>query len=238
MEFDRDGELRKWVERARAYRWPESTMHKVKQVALEELDRAENYLIEDDIVSAVHEMRSGIFDLSRLIIMRNNVFDIIKPSEVLSNIRMLDPMMYQLFLRTFRLKGMGEGKLLEILGNIREWLKRAVDRFEVNETASADSPVGAHLTQAQRNYYGAQTLTLNGDYELAVLEMRRSITMIGLALLTLEGAYAAGDSVMRNLREYEQDFYEQVMLEYGAFDLLPTGVQRGIAEAKFIAERL
>ncbi len=238
VEFDRDGELQKWVEKARAYRWPESTMRKVKQVALEELARAEKYLIEDDIVSAVHEMRSGIFDLSRLIIMRNNVFDIIKPSEVLSNVRMLDPMMYQLFLRTFRLKGIGEGKLLEILENVRDWLKRAVDRFEENENATADSPVGAHLTQAQRNYYGAQTLTLNGDYELAVLEMRRSITMIGLALLTLEGVYTAGDSVMRKLREHEQAFYEQVILEYGAFDLLPKGVQRGVAEAKFMAERL
>lgn len=238
VEFDREGEVKEWVERAREYKWPESTMRKVKQVALEELANAERYLIDADTVSAVHEMRGGIFDLSRLIIMSNNVFDIIKPSEVLSNIRLLDPMMYQLFLRTFRLKGIGEGQLLGVLEIVRDWLKRAVDRFEKNESVAADSPAGAHLIQAQRNYYGAQSLTLNGDYELAVLEMRRSITMIGLALLALREAYNPGDSVMSKLKEHESEFYSQVMLEYGAFDLLPKGVQRGIAEAKFIAQRL
>jgi len=238
VEFDRKGEVKQWLERALSYRWPESTMKKVKELALDELAKAENYLEKDDIVSAVHEMRGGIFDLSRLIIMRNNVFDIIKPSEVLSNIRLLDPMMYQLLLRTFRLKGIGEGKLLGILQDVRDWLKKAVDRFEESDKVAADSPTGAHLIQAQRNYYGSQSLTLNGDYELAVLEMRRAITMIGLALLTLEDVYEAGDSVMEKLRVHESEYYEKVILEYGAFDLLPKGVQRGIAEARFMAERL
>ncbi|MFW9933642.1 MAG: nucleotidyltransferase domain-containing protein, partial [Candidatus Thorarchaeota archaeon] len=61
VEFDREGEVKKWVEKARAYRWPESTMRKVKQVALDELTMAEKYLADEEIVSAVHEMRGGIF---------------------------------------------------------------------------------------------------------------------------------------------------------------------------------
>ncbi len=238
VEFDEDGDVQRWIERAKSYQWPEKTMQKIKQIALEELTRAEGHLAENDIESAVHEMRGGIFDLSRLIIMRNNIFDIIKPSEVLSNIRLLDPTMYKLFLRTFRLKGMEEKQLVEILEIVREWLERAVERLEENENVTPESPTGAHLIQAQRNYYGAQTLTFNGDYELAVLEMRRAMTMIGLALLTLKDAYKSGDSLMANLREHEPEYYEKVMLEFGAYDLLPKGIQRGIAEARFIADRL
>ena len=118
------------------------------------------------------------------------------------------------------------------------WLGKAVDRFEQDESIPIDSPAGAHLTQAQRNYYGAQSLTLNGDYELAVLEMRRSISMIGMSFLSMKDAYQSGDSLMAKLREHEPEFYEQVMMEYGAFDLLPKGVQRGINEAKFMSERV
>ena len=239
VEFDRDGILKGWVEKAAEYTWPEVTMNKEKNEALEKLQKAEGYLAEDDVESAVHSMRGGIFDLARVIIMRNNSFNIIKPSEVLSDVRMLDPKMYQLFLRTFRLKGFGEGKLLAILDVVKDWLKKTVDRFEESETVTPESPVGAHLTQAQRYYYGSHTLTLNGEYELAILEMRRSITMMGLAMLALEGnPVEPGESVTAKLREFEPTFYEQVMVEYGALDLIPKGVQRGIGEARFMAERV
>jgi predicted nucleotidyltransferase len=239
VEFDRDGILKGWVEKVANYTWPEVTVNKVKNEALQKLEKAEGYLAEDDVASAVHTMRSGIFDLARVVIMRNNSFNIIKPSEVLSDVRMLDPMIYQLFLRTFRLKGFGEGKLLEILQVVKDWLKKTVDRFEENENITPESSVGAHLTQAQRYYYGSQSLTLNGEYELAILEMRRSITMMGLALLALEeNPVAPGESVTAKLREFEPTFYEQVMIEYGALDLIPKGIQRGIGEARFMAERL
>ncbi|MFW9847805.1 MAG: nucleotidyltransferase family protein [Candidatus Thorarchaeota archaeon] len=239
VEFDREGILKKWVENASNYVWPESIMNKVKLEALEKLKKAERYLTDEDVESAVHTMRGGIFDLARVVLMRNNSFSIIKPSEVLSDVRMLDPMMYQLFLRTFRLKGFEEGKMLEMLEVVNDWLKKTIDRFEKSEDISVDSPIGAHLTQAQRYYYGSQTLTLNGDYELAVLEMRRSITMIGLALLALKGTpVEPDDSVPAKLRDHEAEFYEQVMVEFGALDLIPKGVQRGIAEARFMAQRL
>ena len=239
VEFDRDSVLKGWVEKAADYTWPEVTMNRVKSEALEKLQKAEGYLAQDDVESSVHSMRGGIFDLARVIIMRNNSFNIIKPSEVLSDVRMLDPMMYQLFLRTFRLKGFGEGKLLEILEVVKGWLKKTLDRFEESENVTPESPVGAHLTQAQRYYYGSHTLTLNGEYELAILEMRRSITMMGLTLLALEGnPVDPGESVTAKLREFEPTFYEQVMVEYGALDLIPKGVLRGIGEARFMAERL
>jgi len=239
VEFDRAGVLKKWVENASNYVWPESIMNKEKLEALEKLNKAERYLADDDVESAVHTMRGGIFDLARVVLMRNNSFSIIKPSEVLSDVRMLDPMMYQLFLRTFRLKGFEEGKMLAMLEVVNDWLKKAIESFENSEDISVDSPIGAHLTQAQRYYYGSQTLTLNGEYELAVLEMRRSITMIGLALLALKGyPVEPDDSVPAKLRNHEAEFYEQVMVEFGALDLIPKGVQRGIAEARFMAQRL
>lgn len=239
VEYDKNGMLKKWLEMASSYEWPDSIMSKVKAEALEELKDAEVYLDQDDIESAVHTMRGGIFDLARVVLMQDNVFNIIKPSEVLSNVRMLDPMMYQLFLRTFRLKGIGEGKLLQMLEIVKDWLKKAVDIFEESEDIPPESSIGSHLTQAQRYYYGSQTLTLNGDYELAVLEMRRSITMIGLALLALKGnPVGPNESVAAKLREFEPRFFEEVMVEFGALDLIPKGVQQGIGEARFIAQRL
>jgi len=152
---------------------------------------------------------------------------------------MLDPMMYQLFLRTFRLKGYEEGKMLEMLEIVNDWLNKAIDGYEKSEQIPPESPIGAHITQAQRYYYGSQTLTLNGDYELAVLEMRRSITMTGLALLEVNGTpIEPGESVPAKLRDSYPTFYEQVMVEFGALDLVPKGVQRGIGEARFMAQRL
>ncbi len=238
VEYDRDGDVKRWLERARDFSWPIEIVSTMKEIALEEIDRSENHVSQGDTVSAVHEMRNGIFDLSRLILMHNNMFDIIRPSEVLSDIRIEHPMMYQLFLKTFRLRDLRERKLLEILGVVKEWIERAVERFETTEDLAANSSVWMQITQAQRNYYGAQNLTLGGDYELAVLETRTSITEIGQALLTLQSAYQSGDSFMTSLRENEPEFYNTVALEYGAYDLLPKGVLQGIGEARFIAQRL
>jgi hypothetical protein len=238
VEYDRNGNIKKWLERARNFYWPSEIVSKMKGIALEGIDRSEKYVSQGDTISAVHEMREGIFDLSRLILMRNNAFDIIRPSEVLSDIRIEHPMMYQLFLKTFRLRDLRERQLLEILGVVKEWLERTVERFEGTENLTADSSVWMQITQAQRNYYGAQNLTLGGDYELAVLEMRTSIIGIGQALLTLQSAYRSGSSFMTSLRENEPEFYNKVALEYGAYDLLPKGVLQGIGEARFIAQRL
>jgi len=239
VEFDREGILKIWLEKASSYSWPQNNMDVVKEHADTKFKQADDHLSADDVVSAVHEMRRGIFDLARLVLMKNNLFNIIKPSEVLSDVRMLDPMTYQLFLRTFRLKGLDEREMLAILEVVRGWLEKAVDRFEASEGIEPDSPIGAHLTQAQRYYYGSQTLTLNGEFELAILEMRRSLAMIGTALLALQGnPVEPGGSLMAKIRECEPEYYEEVMLRYGAFDLLPKGVQRGIGEARFIAQRL
>lgn len=239
VEFDRDGMVKAWLDKASTYTWPQRNMEVVKEHAEIKFKQAENHLSNDDVVSAVHEMRRGIFDLARLVLMKNSLFNIIKPSEVLSDVRMLEPMMYQLFLRTFRLKGLDEGKMLGILEEVREWLVKAVDRFEESEDVTPESPVGAHLIQAQRYYYGSQTLTLNGDYELAILEMRRSIAMIGTALLALQGnPVESGGSLMAKIRDCEPSFYEEVILRYGAYDLQAAAVQRGIGEARFIAQRL
>ncbi|MFW9909777.1 MAG: nucleotidyltransferase domain-containing protein [Candidatus Thorarchaeota archaeon] len=239
VEFDREGIVKAWLQKAATYRWTERNMENVKHKALNGLKRSDELLASGDVVSAVHEMRRGIFDLGRLVLMRNNVFSIIKPSEVLSDVRMLDPTVYKLFLRTFRLKGLDEGKLLAILEDVRGWLEKSIDLFERSEDITPESPVGAHLTQAQRYYYGAQSQTLNGDFELAILEMRRAISMIGMALLALHGnPVEENEALMAKLRELEPEFYEQVMLQYGAFDLLPEGVQRGIGEARFIAQQL
>lgn len=238
VEYDRDGDVKKWLERARNFSWPIEIVSKMKEIALVEIDRSEKHVSQGDTVSAVHEMRNGIFDLSRLILMHSNFFNIIRPSEVLSDIRIEHPMMYQLFLKTFRLRDLRERQLLEILGVVKDWLERSVERFEATEDLASNSSAWMQITQAQRNYYGSQNLTLSGDYELAVLEMRTSITEIGQALLTLQNAYQSGDSFMTSLREHEPEFYNKVALEYGAYDLLPKGVLQGIGEARFIAQRL
>ncbi len=239
VQYDTDGMLRDWLKRASKYTWPSNMVENTKRDAKEALQFAERYLESNDPASATHELRKGLFELGRVVVMKNQIFSIIKPSEVLSEVRMLDPMMYQLFLRTFKLKGFEEENLLEILSDVNDWLKIAVDRFEQAENISLDESVVTHLTQAQRYYYGSKALTLNGEYELAVLEMRRSISMIGRAFLALGGNPLQKDeSLISRVREEEPVFYEKIMLEYGDYDLQPAGVKRGISEASFLAKRL
>lgn len=239
VQYDTDSMLRNWLEKASQYTWPADIIEDTKQQAQEALERSQSYLEKDDAASATNELRVGLFELGRVVLMKNQIFSIIKPSEVLSEVRMLDPMMYQLFLRTFKLKGFDEETLLGIISDVNEWLKITVDRFENAENISWDSPILSYLTQAQRYYYGSKALTLNGDYELAVLEMRRSISMIGRALLALDDiVLQKEDSLISYVREKEPEFYEKILIEYGDYDLQPAGVKRGISEASFLAKRL
>ncbi len=237
VQFDTDKMLRNLLAQATKYVWPDNVINKVKEDALDSLKKASEAAEQDDTVSAIYLMRWGIFNLGRVVIMRNNIFSIIKPSEVLSEVRMLDPMMYPLFLWTFKLKGLHEDELLKNLNTIKEWLKTAVQRFETSD--ATDDALITHLTQAQRYYHGAETLTLNGEYELAVLEMRRSITMMGRALLALgDHPIQKDESLTKKIEEFEPDFYKQILMEYGAYDLLPKAVKRGIGEARFMAQRI
>ncbi|MHA1881491.1 MAG: nucleotidyltransferase domain-containing protein [Candidatus Thorarchaeota archaeon] len=237
VHFDTDGMLKKWLEQASKYVWPEELILGVKTGALEHLKNAESLLDQDKIAGAIHQMRRGIYDLGRVAIMRNNIFSLIKPSEVLSEIRMLDPMMYPLFLWTFKLKGMDEDSLMETLRAIEKWLKIAVEKFETGD--ATDDVLIAHLTQAQRFYKGAETLTLNGEYELAVIQIRKAITMLGLAFLALQDApLQKGEYITIKLHELEPEFYEQILLEHGAYDMPSKAVGRGIGEARFMAQRL
>ena len=95
------------------------------------------------------------------------------------------------------------------------------------------------INHAQRDYYGALSLTYNGDFELAVLEMRHSIEMIGMALLSLSGkSFDKPSDFIPSLRENETEFFNEMFVQHGAFEFQSTGIQRSIAEAQFIANRL
>jgi len=234
--LDRDGSLRNLQKEADAYRWSPDAIGCVKARALGALDKATKFAAKDDTVSAVYEIRNGLFDLARVIVMKSNQFKIIRPSEVLGELRLLDPIAYQLFLRTFKLKGLEEKGLIAVLSDIRHWLDIGEERFADSKHAAASTEM---LSQAQREYHGSLALTMNGEYELAVFEMRRSIHSLGLALLTLDGMTEPGDlSVVEELREREPAFYEEILVKYGAFDFQPKGVERSIGEARFIAKRL
>ncbi len=233
---DTDDAVKNWEESASKYLWPDNVIANVKQRAMEYLDSASYYAEIEDVIASVHQVRRALFELGRVVQMRNNLFHTTRPAEILTEIRLLDPITYKLFLRTFKLKGMGEDELLEILSYVDQWLKIAEDRF--GDGVAHDSAVGL-LNQAQRYYHGALGLTYNGDYELAVLEMRRSIDQLGAALLALGGVPNMNPGTfIPELRENESEFFGSVLEEYGAFDYQPKGIERSIAEARFIAQNL
>ncbi|NWF94824.1 MAG: nucleotidyltransferase domain-containing protein [Candidatus Thorarchaeota archaeon] len=237
IALDTDGTLSKWKEKAAQFKWSPEHIATVKKRAMDALERASKYANREDTVNSVHEIRLALFDLGRVIVMKNNELGIIKPSEVLSGVRMLDPIAYQLFLRTFKLKGLEEEDLTGILEDVKHWLGIAEERCKAMKPAPREAVES--LAQAQREYYGAMMLTVNGDYELAVLEMRHSIHSIGVALLAMDGVNdLAGSALVDELRERETEFYDQILVEYGAFDFQPKGIERSIGEAKFIAQRL
>ncbi len=236
---DTKGIVSDWQKKTVSYVWSEESISQVKRTALEYLNRAKKFAEDDEGPSAIYEMREGVFNLGRVILMVNNNFLILKPAEVLTEVRMLDPMTYSLFLRAFKLKGMDEPKLLSVLNDLREWLELAESRMgEVRIDEQALLATGL-LSQAQREYHGALGLTYNGDYELAVLEMRQSACSLGRALITIKEFSSLVDGVfMDQLSETEPVFYEEILVEHGAYDILPKEIMRIIGEAEFIAQRL
>lgn len=236
---DTDGLVKSWQEKTVNYAWSDESISKVKSTAMEYLNRARKFAEEDEGPSAIHELREGLFNLGRVSVMINNIFMILKPAEVLTEIRMLDPITYSLFLRAFKLKGMDEPKLLTVLKDLRYWLELAetqIDKVTVDEQAMLATGL---LSQAQREYHGSLGLTYNGDYELAVLEMRQAACSLGRALITLKEFSSFVDGAfMDQLSESDPVFYEEILIEHGAYDILPKEIIRIISEAQFIAQRL
>ncbi|MFW9964603.1 MAG: nucleotidyltransferase domain-containing protein [Candidatus Sifarchaeia archaeon] len=236
---DKDGLVNDWQKKAANYVWSEESISQVKKLAMEYLERAKRFVEDDEAPSAIFEMREGIFNLGRVILMVNNNFLILKPAEVLTEVRLLDPMTYSLFLRAFKLKGMDEPKLLAVLNDLRQWLNIAESRMgdvKLDEQALLATGI---LSQAQREYHGSLGLTYNGDYELAVLEMRQAACSLGRALITIKEFSSFVDGIfMDQLSETEPGFYEEILVEHGAYDILPKEITRIIGEAQFIAQRL
>ena len=231
--------LNDWQKKAMNYVWSEEAISQVKTTAMEYLNRAKMFVEENEAPSAIFEMRQGIFNLGRVILMINNNFLILKPAEVLTEVRMLDPMTYSLFLRAFKLKGMDEAKLSAVLKDLQQWLEIAESRIsDVTIDEQALLATGL-LSQAQREFHGSLGLTYSGDYELAVLEMRQAACSLGRALITIKEFSSLVDGAfMDQLSESEPVFYEEILVEHGAYDILPKEITRIIGEAQFIAQRL
>ena len=235
---DPKGMLKKWQKSAMEYSWPSGTISEMRRAALELLSRAKSFVEENDYASAIYEMREGLFQFGRVILMSNNIFTVLRPAEVLIEIRMLDPMTYQLFLRTYKLRGLDESKLLVILEKLRTWIERAEERLENSEETSLTTQTTRLLAQAQRQYHGSLNLTYGGDYELATLEMREAANTLGKAMVVLKGEFSPEKTgFIANLRDSEAEFFNQILVEYGAYDIQPAEISRIINEAQFLAHR-
>jgi predicted nucleotidyltransferase len=233
---DKDGTVKEWREKATKYQWPERIINMVKERANKALEGATQYAEQNDPIAAIYEVRRALFELGRTIQMRHNMFTIIRPAEILTEIRLLDPITYQLFLRAFKLKGMGEEELLQKLGEIELWLRTAEERF--GQGKAHETAMGL-LNQAQRDYHGAIGLTYNSDYELAVLEMRHAIDLLGFTLLALGGEPNTDPhTFIPELRAKEPEFFDRILVEFGAFEYQQKSVIRSIGETRFIADRL
>jgi predicted nucleotidyltransferase len=235
---DPDKLLKDWENSVRAFVWSDEVINSVKKKALDELDRAKKYLEDDDEESAIYEARDGLLYLGRVIVMTNNIFTMHKPAEVLTEIRMLDPITYKLFLRTFKLKGMDEPKLLVVLEEIREWMEKT--ERELDEIASENQLLDATalLAKAQREHHGARSLTYAGDYELAVLEMRQATCTLGRSMVAAMGQNTEDVAFIPSLRISDQEFFKQVLVEHGAYDITHAEIHRIISEAEFLARRI
>ena len=234
---DKRGALKAWQKNFAEYSWPTDVVDGLLARAIDGLEDAKRYDAEGNSVCAVHELRSALFDLGRTILMKNNMFCITRASDVLTEMRMIDPMIYKLFLRMFKLRGCDEKRLLSILDEIKHWLEVAEDRFE---QTTVDELTTELLTQAQREYHGAVNLTVSGDHELAVLEMQGATYMLGRALLATGGmpSMSRGCALVTQLRDNETIYFNQILVEYGDLDFQPAAIRRGIGEALFIARRL
>jgi predicted nucleotidyltransferase len=236
---DVEGKASEWQKKTEDYVWSEESISQVKSSALKYLSEAKKLAEKDEGPSAIFELRQGLFNLGRVILMLNNTFLILKPAEVLTELRMLDPMAYSLLLRAFKLRGMDEPKLLTALKDLKQWLDIAESRMNsvtVNEQAILAT---GFLASAQREYYGSLGLTYNGDYEMAVFEMRQAACSMGRTLIILKEFSSMVDGVfMDQIREIEPTFYDGILVEYGAYDILPKEIMRIIGEAQFIIQRL
>ncbi len=235
---DKGNMLENWRKRAQQYVWADAVVNEVKKNAFELLANAKMYVMNGDNESAIYTLREGLFYLGRIIVMRNNIFTMLKPAEILAEIRMLDPITYQLFLRTYKLKGLDEPKLLSILREIKEWMERTEQLLEESTIENNTIRITSLLAQVQREYHGALGLTYGGDYELAVLEMRQAICTLGRAIVILKGGTSQNGEFIKSLREYNDDFFNQILVEHGAYDIQPTEISRIISEAEFIAHRI
>ena len=237
VQHDKRGALKTWQKTFTEYSWPTNVVDGLLARAIGGLEDAKRYDEEGNSVCAVHELRSALFDLGRTILMKNNLFCITRASEVLTEVRMIDQMIYKLFLRMFKLRGINEKQLLGILDEIKHWLEVAEERFE---QTTVDELTTELLTQAQREYHGALNLAISGDYELAVLEMQGATYMLGRALLATGGmpSMSRGCALVTQLRDNESIYFNQVLVEYGELDFQPAAIRRGIGEALFIARRL
>ena len=236
--YDTDNMLQNWQITVQQYVWSDEVINDVKNLALEELSRGKKFLDDEDYESAIYEVRDGLFHLGRIIVMTNNIFSMLKPAEVLTEIRMLDPVTYKLFVRTFKLKGMDEAKLLKILEEIKEWLVKTEKKLEEATTDIQKLEATGFLAQAQREQYGSLGLTYSGDYELAVLEMRQSTCTLGRALVAIKGQTTEDVAFIPNLRRIENDFFTLILVEHGAYDLQPAEISRIIDEAKYLVHRI
>ena len=235
---DTDKMLDHWQQNVRQYVWSDEVINDVKKLAFDELSNARKFLEEEDYESAIHEVRSGLLHLGRVIVMTNNIFTLHKPAEVLTEIRMLDPITYKLFLRTYKLKGMDETKLLVILNGMKEWFDKTEKRLEEATIDSRIVNATGLLAQAQREHYGAQNLTYAGDFELAVLEMRQSACTLGRAMVALQGQETEDVVFIPSLRLGEHEFFKQVLVEHGAYDIQASEINRIISETQYLAHRI
>jgi predicted nucleotidyltransferase len=237
--YDSKNLLTKWQQQASEYVWSDGSINLVRTEALEHLDRAGEFVQKMDETSAIHEMREGLFRLGRVILMTNNIFRILKPAEVLTEVRLLNPLTYKVFLRTYKLRGMNESKLLAILQEMKAWFDTAESRLEKDTREDMAILATTHLAQAQREYYGSMVLTYAGDYELAMLEMRQAAVSLGRALVTLHGKIPDQEGAfIKTLRDSEGQFYKEILLEHGAYDIQLPEIKRIVAEAQFIAHRI
>ncbi len=240
IAFDRDGLIKKWQETARGYSWSDEMIASVKKKVDDHLRRAVQYNEqEEDSVNAVHELRCALFEIGRVILMRNNIFTIVKPAEILNEVRMLDPITYQLFLRAFKLKRFErEEELTDALGMVKAWMQKMISKYE-NSEGPVDSEIISDISEAQRQYYGSYRLTLNGEYELAILEMCEAINLIGRAMVELDGHRITDEtSLITLIRNHEEEFFNTIVMPLGSFQFPPKAVRRSISEAQFIAQRI
>jgi hypothetical protein len=236
--YDTDKMLQTWQENVKNYVWADDVINSVKRLAFDELTNARRFLREEDFASAIYELRSGLQYLGKVTVMKNNIFTMLKPAEVLTEVRMLDPMTYKLFLRTYKLKGMSDTKLLVILNEMNDWFAKTELKLEEVTEDSRVLEVTRLLAQAQREHHGALGLTYAGDLELAVLEMRQATCTLGRAMVALQGQDTEDVAFIPTLRIGEHEYFNQVLVEYGGYDIMPSEINRIISETEFLAHRI